>query len=354
MVRSKIDRLVGSINKEISNDRSLAEFHSKQPVPWQLREIMAQRAEAWVQRVYDICCDAYKDSGKALSADFDRAVWAYCIDPFILGERLSGGRDYTVSVLLELLLCAVGSPPEKRRLLRVSQNDCCLAVRHQVFETWYDRLHHLPPRINEALALMVRAREMEVRAARMARGLLPEPPLAPPTPPMAESPSSGQPQSAPVTLSAMVPTSPAAYPVQENTETEPQGITEGDTPTQSSGSQAATWNTIEISFLSDERVQIRNGTKSETCNYAELGFADGRNGKPNRAWITLRALAEQRGIVRTPTKPGQSWSDVEKRMQEIRKLLREHFCVSTYPIPFIEGGGYQARFKIGCSPSFRT
>jgi hypothetical protein len=103
-----------------------------------------------------------------------------------------------------------------------------------------------------------------------------------------------------------------------------------------------------------QRAIAKSPRSNFNTNYAELGFADGRNGKPNRAWITLRALAEQRGIVRTPTKPGQSWSDVEKRMQEIRKLLREHFCVSTDPIPFIEGGGYQARFKIGCSPSFRT
>ena len=83
---------------------------------------------------------------------------------------------------------------------------------------------------------------------------------------------------------------------------EPQGGTEGDIPTQSSDAGAATWDTIEILSLSDERVQIRNGTNTETRNYGELGFADARDGKPNQAWVTLRALAEERGTIRDAAK----------------------------------------------------
>jgi len=48
--------------------------------------------------------------------------------------------------------------------------------------------------------------------------------------------------------------------------------------------ETATWDTIEIAFLREERVQIRNGSTTETRNYAEFGFQDGRNGMPNRAW----------------------------------------------------------------------
>ena len=117
---------------------------------------------------------------------------------------------------------------------------------------------------------------------------------------------------------------------------------------------AATWETIEILFLSDERVQIRNGTNTETRNYAGFGFADGRNGKPNQAWVTLRVLAEEGGILRDAMKTGRAWPKVEKRMQEIRMVLREHFGISADPVPFIEGIGYRACFKIGCSPSFHT
>jgi hypothetical protein len=120
----------------------------------------------------------------------------------------------------------------------------------------------------------------------------------------------------------------------------------------------ASWQDIEISFVSDERVQIRNGTNTETSNYGEFGFADRRakrgKPKPNQAWVTLRAMAEQNGIIRDGAKTGAAWPKVEKRMQEIRKVLREHFRITADPIPFVAGTGYQARFKIGCSPSFLT
>ena len=116
----------------------------------------------------------------------------------------------------------------------------------------------------------------------------------------------------------------------------------------------ADWQDIEVSFLSDERVQIRNGARSESRNYAELGFGDGRNGKPNQAWVTLRVMAQENGIIRDGAKTGAAWPKVEKRIQEIRKVLRRHFSITADPIPFVEGTGYQACFRIGCGPSFHT
>src|ERR1700736_1163832 len=109
-------RLVQDINAEISSDRSLSELQGQYPVPWQLREVMQQRADSWVQRLYDPCCDVYKRSGKELSAEFDRAVWAYCIEPFIMRETQTNEYGYRASILLELLLCAVGSPSGNRNL----------------------------------------------------------------------------------------------------------------------------------------------------------------------------------------------------------------------------------------------
>ena len=116
----------------------------------------------------------------------------------------------------------------------------------------------------------------------------------------------------------------------------------------------AEWEAIEISFLSDERVQIRNGKDNDTRNYQEWGFADRRTKKPNLAWITLRNLAEARGVIQASTKPGGSWVKVEKRMQEIRKALRKHFRILADPVPFVKGTGYKTSFKIGCSPAFHT
>jgi len=166
---------VQDIGLQIANDRSLIEYHGSYPVPWQLREIMQQRAQFWVQRFYDPCCEAYKRTGKELSVEFDAAVWAFWIEPFAMKEVQTNHYGYRASMLLELLLCAVGSPPERRNLLKVGEKDCCFAVRLHIYETWYDKLHHLPPRINEALALMARANAAELRAARIVRGLPPEP-----------------------------------------------------------------------------------------------------------------------------------------------------------------------------------
>ena len=70
--------------------------------------------------------------------------------------------------------------------------------------------------------------------------------------------------------------------------------------------------------------------------------------------MTLRAMAEENGIIRNGAKTGVVWPKVEKRIQEIRKVLRKHFGITADPIPFVEGTGYQACFKIGCSPSFHT
>lgn len=109
---------------------------------------------------------------------------------------------------------------------------------------------------------------------------------------------------------------------------------------------------IEISFLSDERVQIHNGNSSQTRNYAEFGFADRRSGKPNQAWITLRALAEEGGTIRDSAKTGQRSPKIEKRIQEIRKALREQFGISADPIPYRKKIGYEAQFKIYCGPSY--
>jgi hypothetical protein len=116
----------------------------------------------------------------------------------------------------------------------------------------------------------------------------------------------------------------------------------------------ATWDAIEIQFISDERLQIRSGTTTQTFNYEEFGLADSRNGKPNQAWVLLRTLAEKRGMIQNAAEAGQAWAKVEKRIQEIRRVLRARFGISADPIPFIDGAGYRANFKIGCRPSYET
>ena len=123
--------------------------------------------------------------------------------------------------------------------------------------------------------------------------------------------------------------------------------------------QARDWGDIEISFLSDERVEITVGIHTETHNYAEMGFASKLNGKPVLAWETLRAMAQAGGCTMVAAN-GRKWAEVEKRMQEIRKVLRQRFGLSADPLPFTRktrrdsDGGYRTKFKLGCGPSFQS
>jgi len=132
--------------------------------------------------------------------------------------------------------------------------------------------------------------------------------------------------------------------------------TADESRTQGSGScdqrPAATWNEVEIRFISDERVQTIACGAMETRNYAEMKCEDRRNHKPNITWITFRRLAKS-GIISKPS-PGEDWTTVEKAIQRLRKMLRDQFKIPDDPVPFVPGVGYKAQFKIGCSASFET
>jgi hypothetical protein len=115
------------------------------------------------------------------------------------------------------------------------------------------------------------------------------------------------------------------------------------------------WEDIEIRFTSEDRIQITVVGKSDnpTYNYEEFGLFDRRNRRPNLAWITLRSLAEGRGTMKQ-SPSAQRWSDIEKRMQELRAHLRKHFGLQDDPLPFVNGIGYRAKFKINCLSSYQT
>jgi len=114
------------------------------------------------------------------------------------------------------------------------------------------------------------------------------------------------------------------------------------------------WEDFEIRFTSDERVQITVAGQHETRNYSEMGFEDKRSRKPNLAWQTLRLLAEKRGIIHESSNKKRDWPRVEKRIQEIRKTLRELYKIPDDPLPYVKGTGYRARLQISCSPSYQT
>ena len=364
-VEPKIAGFLTKVQREIAADRSLDRLPSKQQIIW-------QRADKWVQCVYDICRDAYRGCGHEISIEFDRVVWAFCLEPFILADEgravsnrlrlkfvLQGSteepwRKVYIPSLLELLLPSIGSSPEKDRSLQVRDKHSCLNIRTRLYETWRKKLLRLTAhtQLEEAAAALSRYHAIEERARRVAAGLPPEPL------PQSLRPEPDQHAAVPANAAApiIVDTQPSSGEADASATAEHTHIT---APASTSTEQTrripgAEWEDIQISFLSDERLQIHVGSKRETHNYAELGFADRRNGKPNQAWVLLRALAEHRGIIRDGRDAGLTWPKVEKRVQKIRTVLREHFDNPTDPIPFIEGTGYQARFIISCAPSYRT
>jgi hypothetical protein len=138
-----------------------------------------------------------------------------------------------------------------------------------------------------------------------------------------------------------------------------------------------TWDKdVAIIFLSDERVQVKRGDEYSTMNYAEFGFEDKRNGKPDQAWVSLREMAENKGVLQKPErrvpeaalKPARDrdkelhraldvqarhWAKTQKHVETIRRRLREHFQIPDGdPIP-ATAAGYQTAFKLGCGPSYK-
>jgi hypothetical protein len=122
--------------------------------------------------------------------------------------------------------------------------------------------------------------------------------------------------------------------------------------------RARRWEDIEIVFLSELKVQIAvNSQLQPPQNYAEMGFENKKNRNPNVAWAALCELARLGGVYRIAAN-GRQWSQIEKRMQEIRKIFRHRFSLQDDPIPFSkktpqnpEEFGYRAKFRIRCHPA---
>jgi hypothetical protein len=116
--------------------------------------------------------------------------------------------------------------------------------------------------------------------------------------------------------------------------------------------RAQQWEDLRISFLSEERVQNWIANQPETCNYAEMGFADRRSGKPSKSWALLLLLAQHEGIIPTTGRGAQQWAAIEQQIARTKKLLKNFFGISDDPLPLVKGVGYRLRCKIECAPSF--
>jgi hypothetical protein len=263
-----------------------------------------------------------------------------------MGTPSSKGQNDRASQLFELLLSAIGSPPEKRVSLTVSQKNCCAGVRNKIFETWRCKLLHLP----EGSSLSGFPRRLLSKSLDGRIGGVHSPPYGTISSSRTVVPAQ---ESAGASQTPSMPSDPAPPSCSIGTD-KLERVKGGNRTDAPGGNAVSRWADVEIDFLSEHRVQIsRAGRKAETLNYGDFGFCDGRNENPNLAWAMLRVLAENRGIISSAKSAGVPWPEVEKRIQKIRKVLRQYFHLSSDPIVFVRNSGYEAQFKIRCAKSFR-
>jgi hypothetical protein len=105
------------------------------------------------------------------------------------------------------------------------------------------------------------------------------------------------------------------------------------------------WCDVRIRFLDGESVTIFVGEVQKTVNYSEMGFNDGRNGKPNLQWKLLRAFAKDRGLL--------SWESPEadkrnqKRREHLARALKAYFGLPDDPIELTpDGQAWRTRFTL--------
>ena len=169
--------------------REVVDDHSPKGLP-DLQQILGDRAESWVQRHYEMCCAVYKNLGKEISIDFDRVVWSFCIQPFILDEPRAPDGSIHAPGLIELLLWACGAWPEGRKRQSSADEQWGLTVRLHIWDAWQKKLLHLRglTQAERAAAALASYEADELRAwgigNRSTNGPAPEPSTSIPDAPL--------------------------------------------------------------------------------------------------------------------------------------------------------------------------
>jgi hypothetical protein len=115
--------------------------------------------------------------------------------------------------------------------------------------------------------------------------------------------------------------------------------------------EGAAWGQdIEMTFIDDEIIKIKVRDISRVYNFAELGFKNRRNGRPNRIWDVFRELADNGGwlsITRNSLPRGTSKS-LNTALSSLRRLLNAFMGLEGDPfLPYRAGEGWQTHFKLG-------
>lgn len=107
----------------------------------------------------------------------------------------------------------------------------------------------------------------------------------------------------------------------------------------------ARWNEIKIRFQNRDTVTIQCQGTVRTATYHEVGMADGRSGQPNKQWMLLYEMADDRGRmdIRSPHVSRLN----KKRKELLSKSLQGYFGLADDPILWDEeASAYIARFTL--------
>ena len=106
---------------------------------------------------------------------------------------------------------------------------------------------------------------------------------------------------------------------------------EAEAATAQSANMAATWEEVQITFITERDVAIRANGQTENKSYIDMGLADKRRGLPNKQWEMLYELAAGGGNIprksRTPAKAGS----MDKCKDRLCKALEELFRIPSEP-----------------------
>ena len=89
------------------------------------------------------------------------------------------------------------------------------------------------------------------------------------------------------------------------------------------------WENFILKFLDDRTLEIHVLEIVHKVTFEEMGFADGRNGKPNMLWSLLILFAKNGGIIK-PESP-RALENMKKAKSRLGEKLREYFPLEYDP-----------------------
>lgn len=105
------------------------------------------------------------------------------------------------------------------------------------------------------------------------------------------------------------------------------------------------WESIYVSFVDDQMVDIRVAGKVHRTGYADMGFANLKTGNPNTQWGLLRVLARYGGELKASAT--EATPKVVKQKELLSQRLKDYFCIDTDPFhPYSQAQGYKTKFTL--------